>query len=289
MRTSGIIIVAAAAVANAHYGEEPVVYPTPSASSVSTEVNHPSYSTTNGGGFTTIYTHPVYPNTNSTTVKPTQYTTSTVYTTKTYTITKCPPTVTDCPVGHVTTETIPVYTTVCPVETGKPVEPKPHETKPVEPKPNPTEPGKPHEPLPTNPADCITKTQTYVYPHPTQPGQSITKTITYTIPKEPSHNATAVNPPPHHTYNPPTPTGGAPIHPNGTKPEYPGSHGGKDVNGGKPGSDEGTGSSTPDKEAERLPSGPTSEDEPETVTSGAAMTTVTGLLAIVGFAAAYLI
>jgi len=42
-------------------------------------------------------------------------TTSTVYSTHTYTISSCAPTVTKCPYGHVTTEVIPVYTTVCPV------------------------------------------------------------------------------------------------------------------------------------------------------------------------------
>jgi hypothetical protein len=43
------------------------------------------------------------------------YTTSTIYTTKIYTITKCPATVTNCPVGKVTTDIISLYTTVCPV------------------------------------------------------------------------------------------------------------------------------------------------------------------------------
>lgn len=44
-------------------------------------------------------------------------TTSTVYGTTVYTVTSCAPTVTDCParLGHVTTETIALYTTVCPV------------------------------------------------------------------------------------------------------------------------------------------------------------------------------
>jgi chitinase len=44
-------------------------------------------------------------------------TTSTVYATSVYTITSCAATVTDCParLGHVTTETIALYTTVCPV------------------------------------------------------------------------------------------------------------------------------------------------------------------------------
>ena len=32
----------------------------------------------------------------------------------TYTVQSCPPEVTNCPLGHVTTETISAYTTVCP-------------------------------------------------------------------------------------------------------------------------------------------------------------------------------
>lgn len=40
---------------------------------------------------------------------------TTEYTTRTYTITSCPPSVTDCPHGKVTTEVIPWYTTVCSV------------------------------------------------------------------------------------------------------------------------------------------------------------------------------
>ncbi|KAI2617100.1 glycoside hydrolase superfamily [Hypoxylon sp. NC1633] len=42
-------------------------------------------------------------------------TTSTIYSTRVSTITKCPASVTNCPVGSVTTETIAVSTTVCPV------------------------------------------------------------------------------------------------------------------------------------------------------------------------------
>lgn len=47
----------------------------------------------------------------------TPMTTSTVYTTKIYTITSCAATVTNCPakLGQVTTEIISLYTTVCPV------------------------------------------------------------------------------------------------------------------------------------------------------------------------------
>lgn len=54
----------------------------------------------------------------TTTAAPTY--TSTVRTTRTYTITSCAPTVTNCPVGHVTTETITSLTTWCPGETAKP-------------------------------------------------------------------------------------------------------------------------------------------------------------------------
>ncbi|OBT60994.1 hypothetical protein VE03_09736 [Pseudogymnoascus sp. 23342-1-I1] len=46
---------------------------------------------------------------------PSGYTVSTVFTTIVYTITKCPKTVTNCPVGSVTTEIRSLYTTTCPV------------------------------------------------------------------------------------------------------------------------------------------------------------------------------
>jgi chitinase len=44
-------------------------------------------------------------------------TTSTIYATKVATITKCPPTVANCPIGSVTTQTVAVGTTLCPVST----------------------------------------------------------------------------------------------------------------------------------------------------------------------------
>ncbi|KAI0119057.1 glycoside hydrolase superfamily [Daldinia grandis] len=55
----------------------------------------------------------------------TEYTTSTVYSTTVYTVTSCAPSVTNCPAkGSVVTETIALYTTVCPVtETQKPTQP----------------------------------------------------------------------------------------------------------------------------------------------------------------------
>ncbi|PTB42197.1 uncharacterized protein TrAFT101_008706 [Trichoderma asperellum] len=54
----------------------------------------------------------------ATTAAPTY--TSTFTTTNVYTITSCPPSVTNCPVGHVTTEVVTAYTTWCPVEGSSP-------------------------------------------------------------------------------------------------------------------------------------------------------------------------
>ncbi|PBP18257.1 hypothetical protein BUE80_DR010753 [Diplocarpon rosae] len=56
----------------------------------------------------------IYPVTSQPT-NPADLTTSTVYTTMSYTVTACPSTVKNCPIGQLTTETINVYTTVCPV------------------------------------------------------------------------------------------------------------------------------------------------------------------------------
>ncbi|KAF9879431.1 putative endochitinase [Colletotrichum karsti] len=47
-------------------------------------------------------------------------TVSTVFTTSVYTVTSCAPTVTNCPVGQVTTKVVPWYTTVCPVAEATP-------------------------------------------------------------------------------------------------------------------------------------------------------------------------
>ncbi|KAK6217450.1 beta-1 [Colletotrichum tabaci] len=68
---------------------------------------------------------------------PVQLTTSTVYTTKVSTITACPPAVTDCPdrIGKVTTQTIALYTTVCPVSSVP--APKPTESVKGNNKPHP--------------------------------------------------------------------------------------------------------------------------------------------------------
>lgn len=58
-----------------------------------------------------------------------EMTTSTVYTTRPVTITSCAPTVTSCPIGKVTTETVALYTTVCPVSKG--TKPSPSASKPT--------------------------------------------------------------------------------------------------------------------------------------------------------------
>ncbi|KAI1801734.1 glycoside hydrolase superfamily [Daldinia bambusicola] len=57
----------------------------------------------------------------------TEYTTSTVYSTTVYTVTSCAPSVTNCPVGSVTTQTIAISTTIVPttVETTAETETKP--------------------------------------------------------------------------------------------------------------------------------------------------------------------
>ncbi|KAF4345978.1 endochitinase 2 precursor [Fusarium beomiforme] len=84
---------------------------------------------TAAGGYVVTETIPLYTTVCPVTGKarpsnhavPSQYLTKTVYTTSVHTVTKCPPSVVDCPYGSVTTETIPVYTTVCPVtEKSKP-------------------------------------------------------------------------------------------------------------------------------------------------------------------------
>jgi hypothetical protein len=66
--------------------------------------------------YTTICPETV-PTSSASSTEPSLEMTSTIYTTVTYTITSCHPTVTNCPIGHITTNKISVYTTVCPAET----------------------------------------------------------------------------------------------------------------------------------------------------------------------------
>lgn len=78
--------------------------------------------TTSTASGNVVSTSSVYSSTSSSYSVPTstsnssqQLTTSTVYTTTTYTVSSCAPTVTNCPYGHVTTDTIVLSVTVCPV------------------------------------------------------------------------------------------------------------------------------------------------------------------------------
>ncbi|PNP53373.1 hypothetical protein THARTR1_06067 [Trichoderma harzianum] len=87
-----------------HFGNGTVVYSVPSLSTTAPS----DLSTTAAAGA-------------GTTAAPTY--TSTFTKTNVYTITSCPPSVTNCPVGHVTTEVVELYTTWCPVENGSPTAP----------------------------------------------------------------------------------------------------------------------------------------------------------------------
>ncbi|KAK2786768.1 hypothetical protein FQN52_007654 [Onygenales sp. PD_12] len=95
-----------------------------------------------------------YPTSAPPSVEPT-YTTSTFYSTTVETVTKCPPTVTNCPSGSgpggYVTKTIPIYTTICPVSPTYPANPP----KPSTYSPNPTYPGY-NTTIPTYPPSTLT-------------------------------------------------------------------------------------------------------------------------------------
>ncbi|KAF7540383.1 hypothetical protein G7Z17_g12208 [Cylindrodendrum hubeiense] len=168
-------------------------------------------------------------------------------------------------------------------------QPAPETTKSVQ--YNSTVPGEPgNTGKPTEPDHYTTKCVTFTYPNPTSPGDSVTRTITYTAPVYPSHNSTATyNPhnPPHTTLTTyvPAPSGGSPLpHHNGTCSTCHGGSGdyGAAGNGGQNGGESAT----------RVPVGPasTSTSVPETIPTGAAAANaVSGLLAVAGIAAAFLI
>lgn len=95
----------------------------------------------------------------TTTAKPTY--TSTLTTTSIYTITSCPPVVTKCPIGQITTEIITSTTTYCPGDDGYPPETSAHDNCPGGhncPKPTHTGgnqcPGGPDCPKPTDGSQC---------------------------------------------------------------------------------------------------------------------------------------
>lgn len=152
---------------------------------------------------------------------------------------------------------------------------------------------------PTQPANDHTKTTTITYTNPTRPGDCVTKTMTYVHPTEiPTNYTTIVNPPkPTHHGGRPSPSGKPTGHPgNSTCTDCNGGSGGKGGdngnNGGNGGNNGGSGSNGGSNggsgSATRTPVSPTVE--PTSVpTAGAAINTVSGLLAAVGFVAAYLL
>ncbi|KAI2781442.1 glycoside hydrolase superfamily [Daldinia loculata] len=105
----------------------PTVSVTSSVSNNASASGYPTASLTSGASNSVSETKSVsatsspYPTGSAST---TEYTTSTVYSTTVYTVTSCAPSVTNCPAkGSVVTETIALYTTVCPVaETQKPTQ-----------------------------------------------------------------------------------------------------------------------------------------------------------------------
>ncbi len=88
---------------------------TTSASSVSTAASSTTSKASASSASTTASSGTGAKTTSASTGSSTQYTTSTIYDTTTYTVTSCASTVTNCPVGKLTTEVIVVSTTVCPV------------------------------------------------------------------------------------------------------------------------------------------------------------------------------
>ncbi|KAG5984586.1 hypothetical protein E4U55_004137 [Claviceps digitariae] len=161
--------------------------------------------------------HTSYVGQNTTRILTTKMTTSTVYTTKIHTITACPPQVTECPGRNhttVVTETIPLYTTVCPV---------------TEPNAVPTSalPHPPPPPPPQQSAGLSTYYTTHIYTitacPPYVPDCPIGKVTTTVYPTGPG----AVPPPPPAQSNGPPPPPGlstvtlAPGHPTAA-PSSPG-------------------------------------------------------------------
>ncbi|KAG4266369.1 hypothetical protein FPRO03_01653 [Fusarium proliferatum] len=141
---------------------------------------------------------------------PPEYTTKTVYSTKVYTVTKCGPEVPNCPYGSVTTETVPVSTTVCPVTEEHPAKPTGYAPPP-------------HSTLYTTKTAYLTKVYTVTKCGPEVPncpyGSVTTETVQQTTvyatgTKEIPSYPTVVVPKPE--YPAPKPEHSAPA-----KPEYP--------------------------------------------------------------------
>ncbi|QGI89044.1 hypothetical protein CEK26_000259 [Fusarium fujikuroi] len=150
---------------------------------------------------------------------PPEYTTKTVYSTKVYTVTKCGPEVPNCPYGSVTTETVPVSTTVCPVTEEHPAKPTGYAPPP-------------HSTLYTTKTAYLTKVYTVTKCGPEVPncpyGSVTTETVQQTTvyatgTKEIPSYPTVVVPKPEQPSHPAQPEYPAPKpeHSAPAKPEYP--------------------------------------------------------------------
>jgi hypothetical protein len=144
-------------------------------------------------------------------------TTSVVYTTKVHTITSCAPEVTNCP-AHSTvysTETVPAYTTVCPVTEATPSATYGwgNGTSVVPPYVAPTAPGSQSSPGPYSPP-AAAPTSVYVVPSgsPASPSVCTGSSTVTAITKSYTTVLTSVE---YQTISVPCPTGGAPA-PSGT-------------------------------------------------------------------------
>lgn len=125
LSAAALLAIAGSAVADdGHWTTIPTIHP-------SWTVSNPYRETSNDTPLLTLPQHP----------HPDKYTTSTIYATTTRTIVSCHPTVTLCP-SHstvVTTITVPVSTTICPVTTELPPPPPPS-TGSAPPPPPPPQP-----------------------------------------------------------------------------------------------------------------------------------------------------
>ncbi|KAK1573834.1 glycoside hydrolase superfamily [Colletotrichum navitas] len=109
---------------------------------------------------------------------PPQWTTSTVYTTKTYTVTSCAPDVPYCPVGQITTHVVPAYTTVCPYTSTIPgAGSKPSGDAHTAPKPSGDvpHPPKPTDDVPKPPVSQAGEKPSGDVPHPPKPTGEVAK------------------------------------------------------------------------------------------------------------------
>jgi len=191
----------------------------------------------------------------------------------------------------------PYHNTTSPGNPGKPGE----SSKPGHPgyPSNSTQPAQPGHPTATG---YTTKCVTIVYPNPTNTVESKTRTITYTsaVYAPPGTETSEPQYPPNTTMYP-VPSGSPPPPPhNSTCPTChggPGGHGGKGIyfeqtnqaEKASENAEQGENGESPSGSETKVPVSPTSTTEPDAVTGAGSMNTVSGLLALVAVVAAYLI